>query len=477
MRYRKLQLLLMVVALVLLSVASLRAQLNYFVYLESENREPFYVRVQNKIHAAPSGHLILSKLVEGDLKLELGFPKTSMPEQQFSITIAKKDRGFLLRNFSDKGWVLYDLQESQLIAAVSKQAQAVVQPTASNVAAAVNDPFANMLAAVTQDSTVKQVTVQKEVQPVDTLRQSTQKPAVTGNVVAGSNKPATSVVQPGGGGGNKIPAAVDSPVVKPPTEPAQGVVKETVSEPNWAAPKKSMVELIARMESGAGYDLVFRVLEEDGRIDTVKLFIEGKLVVQKEINRARDTVVQQVPLQSDTLRAVVMPVQDTLRAAVGDTASIASGDTLRNHSSLLPEKNPEVKAEEKKDSVAVQAPQQQQALQPAAQVQQTPPASVPNSNCRQIAGEEDFIKLRRRMAFQKRDEEMVAEARKQFQQRCYSTAQLRALSILFMTDEWRYRFYDAALPFVSDFSNFAQLEATIQSEYFRKRFLALLPNN
>lgn len=464
MRYRKLQLLLMVVALVLLSVASLRAQLNYFVYLESENREPFYIRVQNKIHAAPNGHLILSKLVEGDLKLELGFPKTSMPEQQFSIAIGKKDRGFLLRNFSDKGWVLYDLQESQLIAAASKQAQVVVQPTASNLAAAVNDPFANMLAAVTQDSTVKQVTVQKEVLPVDTLRQTTQKPVVTDNAVVGSNNSTTSVVQPGGGGGNKMPAAVDSPAVKPPTKPAQVVVKETVSEPNWVAPQKSVVELLTRMESGAGYDLAFRVLEADGHMDTVKLFIEGMLVDQKEMNRARDTVVQQMSLQPDTLLALVMSVQDTLHAVVSDTASAASGDTLRNQSAQLAVVKPEVKAEEKKEPAAAQVPQ-------------TASASVPNSNCRQIAGEEDFVKLRRRMALQKRDEEMVAEARKQFQQRCFSTAQLRALSTLFITDEWRYRFYDAALPFVSDFSNFAQLEATIQSEYFRKRFLALLPNN
>jgi len=86
-----------------------------------------------------------------------------------------------------------------------------------------------------------------------------------------------------------------------------------------------------------------------------------------------------------------------------------------------------------------------------------------------------LVKLRRRMATQRKDEQMVSEAQKAFRNKCYTTAQLRNLSVLFLSDEGRYRFFDAAMPFVTDFSNFKSLGETIQDEYYKRRFLALIP--
>ena len=81
------------------------------------------------------------------------------------------------------------------------------------------------------------------------------------------------------------------------------------------------------------------------------------------------------------------------------------------------------------------------------------------------------------MASQSKEEEMVNEARKVFKTKCFTSAQLKNLAVLILTDEWKYRFYDAALPFVSDYSNFKPLGETIQDPYYKKRFQALLPNN
>ena len=50
------------------------------------------------------------------------------------------------------------------------------------------------------------------------------------------------------------------------------------------------------------------------------------------------------------------------------------------------------------------------------------------------------------------------------------------MSALFLTDEGRYRFFDAALPFVTDYGNFKSLGETINDEYYKRRFIALLPN-
>lgn len=480
MRCGKLHMLLLVAVLLIAGIVPSRAQWNYFVYVESENREPFYLRVQNKIHAAPNGHLVLSKLPEGELKVELGFPQSTAPEQQFSIAIGKSDRGFLLRNFSDKGWVLYDLQLSQLITAAPRQTQALAKPEETNTEPVVNDPFANMLSVVTQDSTVKQVTVQKDPPPADTLRQLAPKPAVTGNAIAGNNKPVSNTTSKVGAPITEV--AVQQPVVQPQPEPVQVLVTEPMAEPSWVAPKKSVVTLINRFESSAGYDLVFGVTDHAGSVDTIKLFVEGGALTPPELVVRPDSSEQQQLLLSDTMQAVVMPAKDSLQTIVADTlqaAPVPPADTLRTPAAVVPEPKPAVKpelisveAEAQKKEQPVQQPVAQQPVAP-----QPVATTVPNSNCRQQATEDDFVKLRRRMAQQKRDEDMVLEARKQFQQRCFTVAQLRVLGSLLMTDEWRYRLYDAALPFVIDFSNFPPLEATIESEYYRKRFQALLPNN
>jgi hypothetical protein len=109
-------------------------------------------------------------------------------------------------------------------------------------------------------------------------------------------------------------------------------------------------------------------------------------------------------------------------------------------------------------------------------VQKKETVSLPNSNCKDFATEDDLIKLRRRMASQRKDEQMVDEAKKAFRTKCFTTSQLRNLSALFLTDEGRYRFFDVALPFVTDYSNFKSLGETINDEYYKRRFIALLPN-
>ncbi len=78
--------------------------------------------------------------------------------------------------------------------------------------------------------------------------------------------------------------------------------------------------------------------------------------------------------------------------------------------------------------------------------------------------------------FLDKDESMINVAKKVFRTKCFSTAQIKNLAVLFLNDEGRYRFYDAAMLYITDFSNFKNLGETIQDEYYKKRFSALLPN-
>ena len=403
-----------------------QAQLNHFIYLQTDNQQPFYVKYNNRIiSSSATGYLILSKLKDGVVDFAVGFPKSDQQEQQFQCNIQQADKGFLIKNFNEKGWGLYDLQSSSVLYAAVKTDPKINTTTASTPPA--NDPFSNMLSKVTQDSTVKTVNVVKE--PV------VEKPAVVNVPTPVVTAPVTPVKD----SSKTVVTAEEKPIEQP-------VVNESV----WVAPAKTPVKQIRKFESREGNDYVFEVQESNGVRDTVRLFIE------------KDSTVVQL---------VVAPEQP---AITKDTIAGAPAQT----------KEEPAKVEEKKDTVQVIVPKKEEAVekkeeivQPVApSVQKTEPQRLPNSNCKNFATEDDLIKLRRRMASQSKDEQMINEAKKAFQKNCFTTAQLKNLSVLFLSDEGRYRFFDSALPFVTDFSNFKSLGETILDEYYKKRFLALLPN-
>nr|WP_294907475.1 DUF4476 domain-containing protein [uncultured Lacibacter sp.] len=404
-----------VVVLVLFAV-QVNAQLNHFIYLQTDNQQPFYIKYNNRIiSSSTSGYLILPKLKDGVVDFVVGFPKSDQSEQQFQYTIDKADKGFLLKNFNDKGWGLYDLQTSSIVYAAIKQGPAV-NTTGANVTPA-NDPFSNMLSKVTQDSTVKTVTVVKEEKPVVVEKPKEEKPAVV----------------------------TITPPVKD-TVTAKDEVKEekpVVTEPEWTAPSKSTIKQVRKFISAEGADMVFEVAEASGAKDTIRVFIERDPSVAAPVNIAVDTPKTET-IKKDTVAIVEPPKVDT--------PVISKQDVVE-------------KKEQATAPVVITEP-----------VNETKTTSLPNSNCKDFATENDLVKLRRRMASQRKDEQMVDEAKKVFKSKCFTSGQLRVLSALFLTDEGRYRLFDAALPYVTDFSNFKSLGDTIQDEYYKRRFSALLPN-
>ena len=69
---------------------------------------------------------------------------------------------------------------------------------------------------------------------------------------------------------------------------------------------------------------------------------------------------------------------------------------------------------------------------------------------------------------------MIAEAKKVFKTKCFSTLQIKNLSALFLTDESKYKFFDAAYQYVSDLENFSTLQSELKDEYFINRFKAMI---
>ena len=97
-----------------------------------------------------------------------------------------------------------------------------------------------------------------------------------------------------------------------------------------------------------------------------------------------------------------------------------------------------------------------------------------NSDCKSLAAEEDFLKLRKKMAAKGNDDDMVTVAKKVFKSKCFTTEQIKNLCVLFLKDEGKYKFFDAAYPFVSDSNNFSFLQTQLTDNYFINRFKAIL---
>ena len=71
-----------------------------------------------------------------------------------------------------------------------------------------------------------------------------------------------------------------------------------------------------------------------------------------------------------------------------------------------------------------------------------------NSDCKAVASDDDFLKLRKKMAAEDNDDDMITLAKKVFKAKCFTVEQVKNLSVLFLKDAGRYAFFDMTYPFV-----------------------------
>ncbi|MFN5762078.1 MAG: hypothetical protein ACK44U_08370, partial [Sphingobacteriales bacterium] len=102
--------------ILMLLPVTLSAQQKYFLYVQGENQQPFYVKMEGVIFSSSaSGFILLPRLGNGVVDLIIGFPRAQWPEYSFSIEMNSADRGLILKNEQNKGWNLYDLQSKQIM--------------------------------------------------------------------------------------------------------------------------------------------------------------------------------------------------------------------------------------------------------------------------------------------------------------------------------------------------------------------------
>ncbi len=71
----------------------------YYIYIQSERSQPFYVRFDGKLlSSSDKGYIIISKLPAGIANMRIGFAKSDVPEQQYMVKVGgSNDQGYLLK--------------------------------------------------------------------------------------------------------------------------------------------------------------------------------------------------------------------------------------------------------------------------------------------------------------------------------------------------------------------------------------------
>jgi hypothetical protein len=429
-----------------LAVLTASSQKVYFVYIQTESEQPFFVKMNEKVNSSTaSGYIILSKLLDSTYSFNVGFPQNKWPEQNFSISVGKKDHGYLLKNFGEKGWGLFDLQTLAVQMSSNNKTSLIEKPKVEN-----NDvsPFTEILSKAADDPSlkekpaqevakkeepkieVKEVVIAKPVEAVEQPIAKKEEPKVEIKEVVVA-KPAETIEQPIIKKEEPKAEIKEVVIAKPVEAIDQPVAQSEETKTIIVEPyKTSQVKKWSESSTTEGFGLVFIDDYENGIRDTIRLVIPNPKPV---VNMAKEEPKEEkkfIDINTETAKKEELPVVTENKIA---------------------------EAKQVFTETAVEK-------------------AAPKNNCNELASESDFFKLRKKMAAEENDDNMISEARKIFKIKCFTSAQLKNLSTLFLNDEGKYKFFDVAYKYVSDAEAFTTLQSELKDEYYASRFKAMLRN-
>jgi hypothetical protein len=426
------------------------AQRVYFLYIQSESAQPFYVKLQDKIYSSAStGYLILSHLRDSTYDFSVGFPGKNMLEQKFNVKISGKDHGYLLKDFENKGWGLFDLQTTGTI----------MSNTSLPTSAEKKEPFKKDESSFTQ--------ILAKASDDSTLLEKTDLPELKEEKKAGVTK-------------EEVKPSVIIETVKQPEQKAEEkkteMVKEEVKPPVVNETVKQLEkkpEIIEEKKIEPVTDKPFEVKKIEQPPVQIKEEPQEKV-------EEKTQVIPQAYKKSEVLRKSESSTTEGFGVTYIDEHSDGARDTIKilipqPKVELQPEKI-EVKEEKKFLDISSTDTNKQESPVVSTEFKSANPSTetIKKNSCPALANENDFFKLRKKMAAEADDAGMLSEAGKIFKTKCFTTEQIKNLSTLFLKDDGKYKFFDAAYLYVSDLENFPALQNELKDEYYLNRFKAML---
>lgn len=395
----------------LLSSAVAYSQQNRYILIQAGPQQPFYVRMGDRSFSSSAfGHLVIPKLSDSTYILYVGFPRNQVPEQEFSISLNGKDRGFDLKVENTNHLVLFDWQKAELIK--SRNPPVPAQEVSYTIQRR-TDSYAVLMAGVVNDSLVL-VSIQKPDQPEAVS--SVSKASTDTTLSPESSEPASTVAI----------AADNTTSSRIETEKPEPILKDTLAidqKPAETVPSSTVVDNSNKMPNPVTIRLYS---ERTGPEEKKLIFIDG---AGSKADTIDVTIAKDFEIQADST-----PVAGLVKE---------------------PLYRPKELSKSVKDSA-------------------TSSIVLMNSDCTRVASELDVDKLRVLLLKEKEDDDRTFVAKKVFRTRCFTTKQVLALTELFSSEASKYMFLDAAYPFVSDSGNFKSLISLFSDPYYINRFKALV---
>jgi hypothetical protein len=422
-----------------------QAQQKHFIYIESENQQPFAVVMNGKVYSSSDyGYVIVPKLSDGNYSFTVSFPLNKYPDQNFKCVINKKDLGYKLSNTAH-GWVLQNTQTQKEVAA--------------NTTA--NNDFTSMLSDVVNDSNL------------------TNK-----NIVFNNSKPDTVAASPTNADSNNVASAVTTVDTNAAASTVTTVDTNTAAlstitqgNNNVAADSVAQLQKISETKQDTGTNMVF--VDRSSGIDTINVFVPSN---DSENNNAStvagntDTSHQ----QSSVAEAQNIPAKETNSNT--QTTDTTSTTFLNSPTGNIDTTSHAIENPFYKSNNQTTTDNNTSAVTP---VTTSSPVATENSNqpkttnavnelCIKMISDNDLAKLKRKMFVQDNENEMVQTAVKYLSNKCITTDQVKDLGNIFSSDDGRYSLYDALYKNVYDYGNYANLENQIIDPYYKRRFEAML---
>ena len=458
----------------------LNAQKIYFIYLQTESGEPFFIRMNDKLYSSTaSGYLILSKLKDSTYNFKLGFPGKSI-DLDFATSINKKDYGYLIKNFGEKGWGLFDLQSLGI-----QMSSSNVKGTAQNNN--VNQPvnaFTDLLSKATDDPSLRQNPilvneVEKKPEVVQNIQREERKSSGTEAVIKEEKRPEVIArpidkqeekkTEPVTTNQQKVDSPERSPVIK-----AEGMYK------------RSQVTKISAIATVEGFESVFVDEYQNGDRDTVRILIPAEKTEPAVKEEPKKDSIEEtkkfLDIVPDSSRAINRPATETKKAETKKWWPFNKNKDVEANKTESEEKKEETPktgifnnkkaSSDKSDRETKNGESKKWGLFNNKNKRDI----AATKKCQIVAGNNDFLKLRRKMAGRTNDDGMLDEAKKYFREKCFTTEQIKNLSSMFLSNAGKYNFFNRALNHVSDKENFSSLQSQLKDEYYVNRFKEMLVN-
>ena len=299
------------------------------------------------------------------------------------------------------------------------------------------------------------------------------------------------------------PDPTNEPVFNPPALPVITVVKQYVTDSGYHMVMMDDKDSVSIFIPGDAKEVSETpkqdVAKDEKQVTTTekvkkwfKNLVGKKPAADKNEDKPASNPVQEnktVPTQDKTNNENKPVIADSSKSVNEDTKSVNQNKPLTSdkvNSENKPantDKPSEVKTPEKKlsdqnaspakENAAVSKPDANQKTGDDSAQKSTKLVMI-NSDCRAVATSSDLDKLRVKLVQEKDAESRIAAARKVFKTKCFTAAQIKALSELFPYDEQKYQFLEAAYPFVSDTFAFKELVTLLDDPNYISRFRRLV---